>query len=210
MSFRDQFLKAGLIDKKSAAKIDRAAKEDRKAAQAARAPKTAAERAQQAAAQAERDRRTAQAAADRARAEAERDAHETVHRIKQVAMAHRMAGRGPVPFFHRRLDTTRLACLSLREALARDLRNGGAAILGFRDLGGFAYVVVPRRTAERVATFAPEAIVHWVQTADHLSDPAESLHTRLWETSLRPHRVAEDELEPLRAKERARDAARLR
>ncbi|MFM2163143.1 MAG: hypothetical protein RLZZ383_2655 [Pseudomonadota bacterium] len=209
MSFRDQFLKAGLIDKKSAAKIDRAAKEDRKAAQAARDPKTASERARQAAAEAERERRVAQAAADRARAEAERVAHETVHRIKQVAMAHRMAGRGPVPFYHRRLDSPALACLSLRESLARDLRNGGAAIVGFRDLGGFVYVVVPRRTAERLVTFAPEAIVHWAPTPDHLSDPAESLHLRLWETTLRPRRVRDEEVAGLQARERARDEGRV-
>ncbi len=210
MSFRDQFLKAGLIDKKSAAKIDRAAKEDRKAAQAARETKTASERARQAADQAERERRVAQAAADRTRAEAERAAHETVHRIKQVAMAHRMAGRGPVPFYHRRLDGPALACLTLRESLARDLRNGGAAIVGFRDLGGFVYVVVPRRTAERLVTFAPEAIVHWSPTPDHLSDPAESLHLRLWETTLRPRRVRDEEVAVLQARERARDEARVR
>lgn len=206
MSLRDQLIKAGLIDKKGAAKVDRAAKADRKAAQGARAPKSAEERARLDHDRDEKERRAAQAAADRMRAEVERSAHEAVHRIKQVAMAHRMAGRGPVPFFHRRLDSPALACLSLRESLARDLRNGGAAIVGFRDLGGYAYVVVPRRTVERIATFAPEAIVHWARTSDHLTDPSESLHVRLWETTLRPRRVRPDELAALQERERARSA----
>jgi hypothetical protein len=70
----------------------------------------------------------------------------------------------------------------LKEMVARDLRNGGAAIVLFkRDGGEPDWVVVTRRAAEKLAELEPEALIHFVRDLGHIGDPSESLMLRTWE-----------------------------
>ena len=95
----------------------------------------------------------------------------------------------------------------LKEMVARDLRNGGAAIVLFkRDGGEPDWVVVTRRAAEKLAELEPEALIHFVRDVGHIGDPSESLMLRTWEHGgLGPHRVRDDaELARLRARESER------
>lgn len=199
MSLRDQLLAKGLVSKKDADRVNRELRQERKASQGARESKAEQDRAEKQKAEAEAAaKRAAQEEARRAFAEAQA-AHEAVHRIRQIVLGNRMGGRGPIPFHHRQHGSDRLACLYLKETLARDLRNGEAAIASLRrENGGYDYLVVTRRAAEKLMVLEPERVVHWVRDAAHLGDPAESLLTRSWESGLGPHRVR-DEVE-LRAR----------
>lgn len=193
MSLRDALLAKGVVSKKDAERVNRELRDARKAAQGSKSGKreTEAQRAAEEAAA----RAAAKASKDEARrtaAEA-REAHESVHRIRQVVMGNRLGGRGPIPFYYREGDGPVLRRLWLKEAVARDLRNGAAAICGFQhEDGTWEHHVVTRRAAEKLATFAPQCVAHFVPDGAHLRDPAESLMIRTWESGLGGRRVWPD------------------
>jgi uncharacterized protein YaiL (DUF2058 family) len=210
MSLRDQLLAKGLVSKKDADRVNRELREQRKAAQGSREAKAEQERAEKQRAEAEAAaKRAAHEAARKAHAEAQA-AHEAVYRVRQIVLGNRMAARGPVPFHHRVHDGARIGRLQVKEELARDLRNGDAAIASLtKEAGGFDYVVVTRRAAEKLAELAPERLLHWSRDAGHLGDPSESLLLRTWESQLGPHRVRDEaELRARQAQERARPIRR--
>jgi uncharacterized protein YaiL (DUF2058 family) len=217
MSLRDQLLKAGAISKKDADRVNRELKEERKKAQGARRSSADEEAEAKAKAAKEAEARLAQQRADREEDARRRERHEHRFRVRQIVLANRMAGRGPVPFHFRQplapgeVGPVRVGCMWLRESVARDLRNGGAAIVAIPDDAGRPVVhLVTRRAVAKLAEIEPAALVHHAADASHLGDPAESLMQRAWQTTGSPHRVRDDaELRALRDREQARDAARV-
>lgn len=192
MSLRDALLAKGVVSKKDADRVSRELREERKAEQGNRARKSHEERAAAEAAKAEQEARRLALIEARAAEAAVREAREHALRVKQIVLSNRLAGRGPVPFHYRVGDTPRVGRLMVHEAVARDLRNGEAAIAGFRTAdGGWEHHVVARRAAEKLSVVEPLSLAHWVSDARHLSDPSEALLQRAWDTSLRPHRVRE-------------------
>lgn len=191
MSLRDQLVAKGLASKKKAQQAERELKAERKRAQAQRAARRDEDAAAEAAHAEELAQRRAQSEADRAAAAAAREAHEMVHRVRQIVWNRRMAGRGPVPFFHRRPGAAALGRLWLPVTLVRDLRLGKAAVAGFvNDRGVFEVHVVDRRTAERLDAIDPAAIVHWVRAGAALDDPSEGPGEAVTDVSLRPRRLS--------------------
>ncbi len=189
MSLRDQLVAKGLASKKQARDTNRALKKDRKSRQGSKDRK-AARRAEAEAAAAE-----AQAQAEAARVAARdadraaREAHEHVYRVRQIIEAHRLGGRGPIPFHHRIAGRTVLGRLSLREAIVRDIRLGRAAVAGYTDDAGEPVVrIVGRKAILRLREIAPEALWHVVDEP-RLDDRSEDPLRKDWEPSVRPHRV---------------------
>ncbi len=208
MSLRDQLVSKGLVSKKRARQINRESKAERKQAEGARRRKKQVERE----AAAEEARRKAEAKEARLRERKEREeakaAHEHVYRVRQIVRNNRLGGRGPVPFAYRLGETGRVRIMFLKDALARDLRVGRAAIAGFEVEGGeWEYHVITERGAQKLAEVEPSALAHFVQDTKHLRDPSEVLLFRQWEGGLGPHRVHDaGELKALLERERARDA----
>lgn len=190
MSLRDQLLAKGLVSKKRARAAGQEAKKARKDGQGSRRKKKLVEReqaAEQAAiAAAEKERR----AEARREHRAVNDAHDRVQKIRALILSNRMGARGAVPFWHRRLGSLLLGRLQVPVAVARDLRNGNAAVVGLADADGpTRHFIVPRRTADRLLELEPSLIVHLVTDTENLRDPSETLVDTEWEPSLGPHRL---------------------
>lgn len=206
MSLRDAFLAKGLVSKKDADRVARELRDERKASQGQRKSKADEEREARAREEATRAAQLAAAQAAREAHAAALARHEHLYRVRQIILANRLASRGPIPFAFRKPDGF-VGVLHLKEMVARDLRNGGAAIVRFhRDSGEPEWVVVTRRAADKLAEVEPEALIHFVRDVGHIGDPSESLMLRTWEHGgLGPHRVRDDaELARLRAREAAR------
>jgi uncharacterized protein YaiL (DUF2058 family) len=206
LSLRDAFLAKGLVSKKDADRVARELRDERKAAQGQRKSKGELEREEKAREEAARAARLEQAAADR-KAHAEALArHEREHRIRQIVTSNRLAGRGPVPYAFRKPDG-RVGQLWLKEAIARDLRNGNAAIAIARVDGAQpGHIVITAAAATKLEEIGADVVLHWVREPGHLGDPSESLMLRTWESGgLGPHRVHDPaELAARVAAERAR------
>lgn len=190
MSLRDAFVAKGLVSKKRAREVSRELKEERKQAQGHKKSKKARRAEQQSqAARAEAAAKAERTAAREADAEA-RDAHEMRYRVRDLVRAHRLGGRGPIPFHHRSFGSSRVGTLQLRESLARDLRAGRAAVAAYVDDDGTTvHAVIGEAGARKLDLFAPEALVHWVRDPSALDDPAEVLGRPAGEVDLRAHRV---------------------
>jgi uncharacterized protein YaiL (DUF2058 family) len=194
VSLRDALLAKGLVSEKRARELGREAKEQRRQEQAQRKGKKETEAEAAKAAREAKERQVAEREAARAARAAVHDEHEHRHRVRQIVLAHRLGARGRVPFHHRIGDTGRIGCLYVPEAVARDLRAGRLAIAAFqRDDGTWEHHVIQERAAEKLATIEPSALVHFVRDRDHLTDPAENVLVRDWESSLGPHRVRDEQ-----------------
>lgn len=190
MSLRDQLLAKGLVSQKQARASDQQAKRERKEAEGhqRRAHEVRAEEEARRTAEREAEaRRKAEVRkANELRAEAE---HHAV-RVRQIVLANRLGGRGPIRYHHRRVDSPRLGVLMLNERLAFSLRAGMAGVAAVVEEQGVSYHVVTRRAAEKLAQVAPEALVAWVQDTQGISHPAEAFEARTWEADFRARRVA--------------------
>jgi uncharacterized protein YaiL (DUF2058 family) len=209
-SLRDLLVAKGLASEKRAKEVAREVRDERKQQQAERKKKSVEEREADEQARLERERQLEVQRVAREAARVEREAREHVLRVRQIVQANRQAGRGPVPFYHRRGDGPVLGQMSLPVATARDLRVGRAAIVGITDdLGRWTYHVVSAKAVEKLRELAPEVLLHDVRDLEHLSDPAQALSPRDWPGELGPRRVRDrQELPALLAREAHREERR--
>lgn len=162
MSFKDQFLKAGLISKKQVRKSNQKAKKDRKKSQGSR-EKLSVVRARDATTKAEAlkkaKRERQEARQERAR---RREQEEAVRRVGQILSANRTRfRRGNQKFWHPSPCRRYLLRLELPESIAFDLHRGnlGIAYAGPRDVAEPDVVLVSRSVVERILKLDPSRIL---------------------------------------------------
>lgn len=175
MNLRDQFLKAGLVNKNQADAALREKRKQEKIAEGHAASKRAIEEKEAA----ERAREAAQREAEllaRRRASREREEAELrVMRCRQILRAHQLRFRaGPQRFYHWSPDRTQVWRMWLPERIAGDLRLGRLAIAWVDDHHPEA-VVIDRATAERIAAIRPELLLFRNEGPSD-PDPAEQLY----------------------------------
>jgi uncharacterized protein YaiL (DUF2058 family) len=189
MSLRDQLLAKGLVSHKQARISDQQSKRERKEAEGhqRRAHEVRAEEEARRKAEHEEDvRRKAEVRkANELRAEQEI----LGHRVRQIILANRLGGRGPIRYHHRRSGSALVGSVMVNERLAFSLRAGLAGIAELVDGASVSYVVVTRRAAEKLAEIAPETLMTWVQDTKGISTPEEAFEARMWESDLRARRV---------------------
>lgn len=192
MSLRDQLLKAGLVDKKKARKVNRQLKAQRKQAQGSKESK--AER--QAREARERAERKAQALAEKQarqrEAEAARQADLRRRLLSSLVNTYQVHHRGgPQPFWHPTACGRFLHRLWLSESLAHDLRAGSLAVawVGDEPEDPDAYVLLRDRAAHRIREVVPERVLFFNALAPDEADPALALHPRDLPASAPPFRA---------------------
>lgn len=150
ISLKDQLLKAGLVDAKTARKAENAKKvADRQAAKGQRTEPTAAELAQQAQkAKAERDKAINQ------QMQAEKDRKALAAQIRQIIETHRVA-RNKGEQSYQFVDDRKVKKIVVDDAQHRQLVNGYLAIARL-DQG---YELIPAAIAERVRQRDGQAVV---------------------------------------------------
>ena len=162
MSFKDQLLKAGLVNKKQLRKSNQKAKKERKKKQGSRERQhvvNAREGAKKKATQ-----REARAEKLRARRERERirEQEEAVRRVSQLLAAHRIVYRnGNQKFWYPSPDRRYAFQLELPESIAVDLHRGrlGLAFRGRADAFEPDVVIVPREIIMRIEKLDPGRIL---------------------------------------------------
>jgi uncharacterized protein len=181
MSFKDQFLKAGLINKKQVRKSNQKAKKDRKKSQGSR-EKLSVVLARDAKTKAEalKTAKRAQQEARQERARA-REREEAVRRVGQILSANRTRfRRGNQKFWYPSPCRRYLFRLNLPESIAFDLHRGnlGIAFVGPGDTDEPDVVVVSRSVVERILKLDPSRVLfHNVSRPKDLEEqlyPAES------------------------------------
>jgi uncharacterized protein YaiL (DUF2058 family) len=178
VSFKDQLLKAGIVDKKKVQQVNREEKEQRRAAQAQREARAVIEAQQAAEAQAAAEARLVVQRAEQRAREERRAALERARQLSDLLRAYRMPLReGKQLFFHRSADGERVVRQLLAESLAVDLRVGRAAVCWIGPRPAEAeYVLLPREAADRVAGLAPERVLFLNPAAPPREDLSEKLY----------------------------------
>lgn len=190
MSLRDQLLKAGIASKKDVRRVNQELKAERKQEQGHRDKKRVLTAAEEAARREAEEQALRDKAAARKEREAAQEVHERAHRIRQIVQQNRLAGKGPLPFFHRALDGRRLNRLNVSDRTAFGLRCGDIGVAGLVEPDGTeSYHLLRRAAAQKLAEIAPEAVVFLVDDTAGISRPEEQFIERPWDPSLRPHRL---------------------
>ncbi|MCB9678430.1 MAG: DUF2058 family protein [Alphaproteobacteria bacterium] len=188
MSLRDQLLKAGLVSKKDARRVNQELKKDRKESQGSKQKKKALEREARAAEEARRNaEQEARLAERRERTEA-RDRYEAALRVRNLILGNRVKNRGPHRFFFKGRDGRTVHRIEIQAGVAKELANGRLAIALIDHGTREEYVLVGRSAADRIAEVDPSVLVHFCP-GPHAPDPSEALMEKDWEPSLGPHRV---------------------
>lgn len=192
MSLRDQLLKAGLVDKKKARKVNRELKSQRKQAQGSKESKQERQ-ARQARERAERrERELAERQARQAEAEAAREAELRVRLLSSLVKTYQVHHRGgPQAFWHPSACGRFLHRLWLSESLAHDLRAGSLAVAWVGDDAADPddYVLLRDRAALRIREVVPERVLFFNAEAPDATDPALELHPRNLPPSEPPYRA---------------------
>ena len=162
MSFKDQLLKAGLVNKKQLRKSNQKAKKERKKKQGSREKQAVV----QARESAEKKAALKQAREEKLRARRERDRvreqQEAVRRVSQILAAHRVRfRRGNQKFWYPSPDRRYAFRLDLPESIAFDLHRGrlGIAYRGPADAFEPDVVIVPREIITRIEKLDPDRIL---------------------------------------------------
>jgi len=174
VSLRDQLLKAGLVDKKKVRQANRQLKKKRRKAQGSRASKKAQQTAEQQAAAARQAERAGKVRAQRAKAferqqqEARRRAVHTWLRTHRVPMRD-----GNQLFFHLAADRKKVVRCMFPESVVMELCAGRIAVAWDGPSSGDPdYLLLPDRTAARLAELAPERLLFWNAEPPDEDDPA--------------------------------------
>ncbi|MDG1478363.1 MAG: DUF2058 family protein [Myxococcota bacterium] len=162
MSFKDQFLKAGLVNKKQVRKSNQKAKKDRKKDQGSREKLSVvhardAKRKAEALKKAKRERHEIRKERERIR-----EREEAVRRVGQILSANRTRFRGGnQKFWHPSPCRRYLLRLDLPESIAFDLHRGnlGIAYVGPKDVEEPDVVLVSRSVVERILKLDPSRIL---------------------------------------------------
>lgn len=162
MSFKDQLLKAGLVNKKQLRKSNQKAKKERKKKQGSR-EKQAVVNARESA---QKKLALKQAREEKLRARRERERlrerEEVVRRVSQLLAAHRIRfRRGNQKFWYPSPDRRYAFRMDLPESIAFDLHRGrlGIAYRGRADVLEVDVVIVPREIIARIEGLDPERIL---------------------------------------------------
>ncbi len=174
MSLRDSFLKAGLVSKKDAQRVEQELRKEQKKAQGNQ--ETKAEREKREAAEIEAARKAREEELIRRRIEANERQRREILEIspRQILRAHRIRYRpGPQKFWFRSPKPPEIWRLDLPEGLAYDLRCGFVA-LAWCDDQNPEVLIVDREAAARVRELRPELLLFWNEFGAD-PDPAEQL-----------------------------------
>ena len=162
MSFKDQLLKAGLVNKKQLRKSNQKAKKERKKKQGSR-EKQAVVKARESE---QKKAALKQAREEKLRVRRERERireqEEAVRRVSQILAAHRIRfRRGNQKFWYPSPDRRYAFRLDLPESIAVDLHRGrlGIAYRGRADVFEPDVVIVPREIIDRVEKLDPDRIL---------------------------------------------------
>ena len=162
--FGDELFKAGLISKKDLRKAKQKAKKERRQQQGNRKKKKQIQAEQKAQLQSQvRDQQAARIEARKKR-ESEQQQREYVHQIQQVLQRNQVVISSDRYFFwHPSADGKYCHKLYVSERVALDLRAGnlGIAVYGAMSAVDPKYVVIPRKTVQKVLTLDPDRIVFW-------------------------------------------------
>jgi uncharacterized protein YaiL (DUF2058 family) len=177
MSLRDQLLKAGVVDKKKVAEVNRSLKDQRKQEQGQREARSVVQAREEA-------QRQATAAAERAARQAEQQAREAAREeaerqrtVGNLLRSHRLPDkRGPQRFYHRAPDGRTLLRLDLPESIAWELRRGRLAIAWAGDPARPDILLVPSPIARRVAELHPGRVLFHNAEPPAWDDPSEELY----------------------------------
>ena len=191
MSLRDQLMKKGLASKADGRRANRDLKKKRKGKQSNRKRKGEEARIQAQKERKEQEQRATARALERRDSEQKRAVSEAVTRVRQIISGNRLGSKGPVVFFHKKMNTAALGRLQVSERVAWSLRCGDAAIAALEEGDHIQYVVVTRRGAERLSAVSSKHVVFWTQDTHGISSPEEHFLKRDWEPTLGPHRVKE-------------------
>jgi uncharacterized protein YaiL (DUF2058 family) len=178
VSFKDQLLKAGLVDKKKVQQANRHEKDERRAAQGHRDTKAELEAHHAAAVARAREAQKAAALAEQQAREARKAEQERARQLSNLLRAYRVRLReGKQLFFHRSADGRSAVRQLLAESLAVDLRLGRAAVCWVGGAPADAeYVVLPREAADRIAAIAPDRVLFCNPAPPPRDDLAERLY----------------------------------
>ncbi len=157
-SLREQLLKAKLITKEDAQKVERDKRKERKQ-MGARGLLTEKEKEQQRLEQ----QRAEQAVRDREREQQRQQTlkqREVAAQVRELILRHAVTQniRGPRRFYYVNLDR-RLPCMMISNQAADRLEQGELAIIELRDGSRLLTSIVPRDIALKLIELAPEAVV---------------------------------------------------
>ena len=176
MSFKDQLLKAGLVNKKQVRKANQGERKARKKKQSSRERKAVAQERSRAERKAEQKRLQAErVAAKRARDRA-KEAAEAKRRVDQILGAHRVRHRsGQQLFWLRSPDGRHALRLTLPDSVAFDLHVGKLAVAyrGPADAFEPDVLLIPREVAERVEKIDPSRVLF--RNESRPTEPEEAL-----------------------------------
>ena len=179
MSLRDQLLKADLVDKKKARKVNRDLKTQRKKKQGAKDRKKVVVAREEAAKSERQARKLAERKARRHQADAARASRDRERLLASLVRTYTVRYRpGVQSFWHPTADGRRLHRLRLPGSLAHDLRAGRVAVawVGQDAADPDDYVLLDARAARRLVEVAPERICFYNAEAPPRDDPALGLH----------------------------------
>lgn len=177
MSFKDQLLKAGLVNKKQVRKANQKARKQRKKEQSTRDPKAVVEARERKQRAEEKAQQRAERIAERRARERAREAAEAIRRVDQILQSHRVHFRtGQQPFWHPSPDRTHAFRLDVPASIAFDLHCGKLAVAYRGPADDFEpdIVVVPQSAAERVQKIDPTRLLFF-NAEGKPDDPAEAL-----------------------------------
>ncbi|MFT7519505.1 MAG: hypothetical protein ACI9MC_001647 [Kiritimatiellia bacterium] len=189
VSLRDQLMAKGLVSKKRAKHLDREMKQKRRSKQGSQRKKRQVQAEFDEREQVEVQERKRQRLLDRKRREQERDEHETMVRVREIALANRIRDRGRHAYYHRLLGSERVRRMMVSERVAWKLRCGEAAIVAVRELNDVRYVLVNAQAARRLTELEPALVVSHNLDNQGLDAPELRLVEHVYNPVLGPHRV---------------------
>ena len=174
MSLRDSLLKAGVVNKKDAQRVELQLRAEKKAAVGNQISKAERERQEREEAERVRREREEELLARRREARARQEQEIRLMSSRQILRSHSLRFRsGPQRFWYKAPVPPEIWRMDLPERIANDLRCGYLAIAWCDDQNPDV-VVIDRKAAERVHAIRPELILFWNADGGD-RDPAEQL-----------------------------------
>lgn len=175
MSLRDALLKAGAVNQKKVAEVNRELKHERKQAQAQRERRTVLEAEAERARAEAAERRKQEVLTARRERQAQQGAAAARLRTQQLIRRYHLRYReGPARFYHPDLGGRHLLRLDLPERLAQELRAGALAVAALQPSWGGEpdYHLIPREVALRIVEQDAGSVVFFNPQAPDPADPA--------------------------------------
>ena len=174
MSLRDSLLKAGVVNKKDAQRVEQQLRLEKKAALGSQISKAERERQEREEAERQRQEREEELLRRRREAKAQQELEIRLMSSRQILRSHALRYRpGPQRFWFKAPVHPEIWRLDLPERLADDLRCGYLAVAWCDDQSPDV-LIIDRAAAERVAAIRPELILFWNADGGE-RDPAEQL-----------------------------------